>query len=145
MAKIRKEYRLPEEGLEIIEETKKEKGFPTETEALIYILNEHKRQKESSLSDQDKEELAEIIIDKIQSRFKKPFDRIRLASTFSERYSYIALDAINTMLYESNASFLMKASGETKHKVIQDSEKAFLELIEKNKQIKDNDNLKRGE
>lgn len=145
MAKIRKEYRLPEEAVGIIEETKNERGFSTETEALIWILAEHKRQKDMTVSDSDKDKIAELVVDRMQDKFKKQFDRIRLASTFSERYSYIILDAINTMLYDTKATFLMKASGETAHKVIRASEENFKELIEKNKQIKDNDNLKRGE
>lgn len=145
MANIRKAYRLPEESLSVIEETKNEKGFTTETEALLYILSEHKRKKDMTISDPDKEEIASLVIKRIQEKFKKQFDRIRLASTFSERYSYIILDAINTMLYDTKATFLMKASGETAHKVIRTSEENFKEMIEKNKQIRDNDNLKRGE
>lgn len=145
LANIRKAYRLPEEALSVIEETKNEKGFSTETEALLYILSEHKRKEDMTISDPDKEEIASLVIDRMQEKFKKQFDRIRLASTFSERYSYIILDAINTMLYDSKATFLMKASGETAHKVIRTSEANFKEMIEKNKQIRDNDNLKRGE
>ena len=145
MANIRKAYRLPEEALSVIEETKSEKGFATETEALLYILSEHKRKKDMTVSDPDKEEIADLVVERMQERFKKQFDRIRLASTFSERYSYIILDAINTMLYDSKATFLMKASGQTAHKVVKASEENFKEMIEKNKQIRDNDNLKRGE
>lgn len=145
MANIRKAYRLPEEALETIEETKKEKGFSTETEALLYILEEHKRQKATTVSDGDMEKIADVVIGKMQEKFRKDFTRIRLASTFSERYSYIILDAINTMLYDTKATFLMKASGETAHKVIRASEDSFKEMVEKNKQIRDNDNLKRGE
>lgn len=145
LANIRKAYRLPEEALSVIEETKSEKGFATETEALLYILSEHKRKKDMTVSDPDKEEIADLVVERMQERFKKQFDRIRLASTFSERYSYIILDAINTMLYDSKATFLMKASGQTAHKVVKASEENFKEMIEKNKQIRDNDNLKRGE
>ena len=51
---------------------------------------------------------------------------------------------VETMLHEYDIRFLMKARGKTMHPVIQESEKAFLEVIEKNKQIKDNEELKRG-
>lgn len=145
VAKQRKEYRLPEEVISIIEETKKEKGFPTETEALTYIILEHKRKGGLTISDDDMERISESVVTRMQEKFKKDFTRIRLASTFSERYSYIILDAINTMLYDTKATFLMKASGETAHKVVRASEENFKEMVEKNKQIRDNDNLKRGE
>lgn len=141
MGKVRKEYRLPEESVEIINSVKKEKNFKTDTEALAYILDEFKNKRDH---DSDKEVLADLVVEKMQTKFKKSFDRIRLASTFSERYSYIILDAINTMLHEYDIRFLMKARGKTMHPVIQESEKAFNEIIERNKQIKDNEELKRG-
>lgn len=141
MGIIRKAYRLSDDKFKIIDDVKKEKNFKTETEALAYILEEYKNRKED---EKDKEVLADLVIEKMQLKFKKSFDRIRLASTFSERYSYMILDAINTLMHEYDIRFLMKARGKTMHPVIQESEKAFNEIIERNKQIKDNEELKRG-
>ena len=141
MGTSRKAYRLSDDKFKIIDDVKREKNFKTETEALAYILNDYKKRKED---DNDKEVLADLVVEKMHLKFKKSFDRIRLASTFSERYSYMILDAVNTMLHEYDIRFLMKARGKTMHPVIQESEKAFLEVIEKNKQIKDNEELKRG-
>ena len=82
MGIIRKAYRLSDDKFKIIDDVKKEKNFKTETEALAYILEEYKNRKED---EKDKEVLADLVIEKMQLKFKKSFDRIRLASTFSER------------------------------------------------------------
>ena len=144
MATTQKHYRLPEDVIDIIQETKAQGGFTTETEALIGIIRSYKREKEATLSDADIECIAESVTASIHEKYKKTLDRIRLASTFSERYGYIILDAVNTMLYETDQTFLMPASGEQTHIVIRESLARYKEMIEHNKQVKDNENLKRG-
>ena len=145
MDRIRKEYRLPEEVLKVIETVKKENNFKSETEALVYIISAYRNQDDSTVSDEDKEKIADLVIEKMQSKFKKKYDRVRLASSSAEKYTYILLDAMNTLMYETKAKFLMKAQGYTRHEVIKKSEEDFKAIIERNKQIKDNEELKKGE
>lgn len=144
MTITRKAYRLPEDVLEIIEQTKEEGGYATETETLISMIRSYNRQADSSITETDIDNIADAVATNLQERYKKTFDRIRLAASFAERYSYVILDAVNTMLYETEATFLMPASGGQEHAVVRESLAKFKEHIERNKQIKDNDNLKRG-
>ena len=139
MDKTRKSYRLPDDVIRIVETVQKEKSFATETESITYIIKEYARQSRSGITDNDKNEIADITAGIITDKLKNQMDRIRLASTFSERYSYMVLDAINTLLYEHDNLFLMPANGETKHSVVEQSESNYKAMIERNKQIKDND------
>ena len=144
MTTVRKNYRLPEDIVEIIKKTKESGGYSTETEAVISMIRSFGRDGETSLTEKDKIEVANLVVASIHERYKKTFDRIRLASTFSERYGYLLLNVMNTMLYETDASYLMPAEGEQAHPVIRESLARYKDMVERNKQVKDNDNLKRG-
>lgn len=143
MEKRQKSYRLESDLLEILDRVKKDNSFTSETEALTYIIKEYDRQANATLTDKDKSDIADLVVRSLTDKLKNQTDRIRLASTFSERYSYMILDAINTLLYESDNLFLMPANGETKHEVIRKSEENYKAMIERNKQIRDNE-IKKG-
>lgn len=124
----RKNVRLSEESFNDFEKIKEKLGLKTDSAVLTYLINSYK----------ERDELAKIVSAEIEKKFKNTFDRIRLASAFSEKYSYTILDAINTLLYEfNNVQVLYPASGDTKHKVVRTSMQNLKNIIEEKKQIKD--------
>ena len=121
----RKGYNLPEQALRTIVETKREHGFTNDTDALIYILDDYSRKKRYTLSHQEKSDIAQMVMAKFNEQYRRNVDRTKFASAAAERYAFLCLDVLNTLLYESNATFLMKASGETRHQVVRESEQDY--------------------
>ena len=144
MKKTQKSFRLEADVVEVLNKVKEVNDFRSDTEALMFIIREYNRQSESIITDNDIKKIADMTVDLLTDKLKNQMDRIRLASTFSERYSYMILDAINTMLYEQDGIFLLPANGETKHEVLKQSEENFKGMIERNKQIHDDREGKRG-
>ena len=140
----RKEFRLSEEDMKRFEKLKREHGFHSDTDMFIHLLREHQTCDAPVLSEKDKEELIEQAADAVERRLLKRLERIRKATAISEKNTALILDAVNTMLYDSNAAFLMKASGYTRHHVIRESEEQYQKTLEHNKQVHD-DQRKRGE
>ena len=140
----RKEFRLSEEDLKRFRDLKREHGIRSDTDMFIHLLREHQTCDAPVLSEKDKEELIEQAADAVERRLLKRLERIRKATAISEKNTALILDAVNTMLYDSNAAFLMKASGYTRHHVIRESEEQYQKTLEHNKQVHD-DQRKRGE
>ena len=140
----RKEFRLSEEDLNKIRDLKREHGIHSDTDMFIHLLREHQTCDAPVLSENDKEELIEQAADETERRLAKRLDRIKAATVITEKNTALILDAVNTMLYDCNAAFLMKASGYTRHHVIRESEEQYQKTLEHNKQIHD-DQMKRGE
>ncbi|MDY2960029.1 MAG: hypothetical protein SOR72_04445 [Hornefia sp.] len=129
MNKVRKEFRLSKEIMDNMDEVKKEKGFTTDSETLSFLISSYHQRKE----------ITEDIVKEMEKRWKKTFDRIRLAAQSSEKYSYTILDAINTLLYEyGSVQVLYPAHGHTTHKIVKESKDNLQEIIENRKQVKDN-------
>ena len=141
--KIRKSYRLSEDILQIIEKTKAEQNLKTETDAVEYMIREHDQRHQQTISDADVRRIAEMVGGKIREMYQGKQERILRAASAGEHYAFLILDAINTLLYDANAAFLIPAFGEMQHKVLQESEENYRTRIDRNKQITD-DRRRRG-
>lgn len=125
----RKEFRLSRETLEKFKRIKEEKNLKTDTDTFIYLINSH----------EERQKFAKEIAREMEVKWKKTFDRIRLASQSSEKYTYTILDILNTLLYEfPNVDTLIPAGMTTSHKVTKESMENLNEIIERRKQLKDN-------
>ena len=83
--------------------------------------------------------VAKEIAREMEVKWKKTFDRIRLASQSSEKYTYTILDILNTLLYEfPNVDTLIPAGMTTSHKVTKESMENLNEIIERRKQREEN-------
>lgn len=122
----RKNYRLTEECLQVLRRTQEQQQFKTETETLHYIIMEHERQKEEGTAWLEKESAQRIITEEMNQKLSPVFRRIYSTVSETERQTYMILDAINTMLYDGKATFLMEADGQTKHRILMDSERNYL-------------------
>ena len=128
---MKKTYDLPESSIEIIHETMKEKGFKTEVDTVIYLIEKTKDEN--------------ILINKMKEEFKNDIVRFRLGLRTAEHNSIVIKDAINSMLYFYELEKLIPACGEKTHFVIAQSEENLKKLIEQRKQEKDDRNSKLNE
>jgi hypothetical protein len=144
MAKIRKDYRLPKETVEAIEKVRLEHGFATETEALCFIISDYVRMASSRLTDREKEEMADTLMSKFTAQYGDTIRHIGFAATATERSSYLALNGISNLLYETNINFLMPASGATLHDILKKAESNYEEMIAQRKQRRDTRTGKEG-
>jgi len=136
MNNIRKNFNLTEDVLDEFKNIKRELNLKTDSAVLTYLIRSYR----------ERNNLSENIVIDIEKKFKNTFDRIRLASQFSERYSYTILDAVNTLLYEfDNAQILFPAKGDTTHKVVRASIGNLKRIIEERKQLKDDREKKKEE
>lgn len=141
--KIHAAYRLPEDVHQIIETTRKEQGLSTKTDAVVHMIRDYDRRQKQVISDDDMRRMANMVCSSIDAMYQGKQERILRAASGGEHYAFLILDAINTLLYDANAAFLIPAFGEMQHKVLQESEENYRKRIERNKQIKD-DRRRRG-
>ena len=137
-------FRLPDETNAIIAEAKERCGCRSDTEALIRIVSDSVHLREQTISDAVKEAIIRSVVNQIRREFKRQLDQIRCSGAETERCCHLILDAINTMLYDSSATFLMEAKGQLRHEVIRQSEENYTKMIEHRKQIRDNKRWKEG-
>jgi hypothetical protein len=137
MAKIRKDYRLPEETVRIIDNTKSEHGLTSETEALCFIVAAYDRHTKSRLKDKEKEEIVDAILEKFTERYGDAITRTKFASVEAERCSHLALDVLNSQLYESRISRFVPADFGSMHSILEASDKHYRKIIEIRKQRRD--------
>ena len=139
MVNKRREFRLPGETMELINRVKDEQGLSTGSEAVRYIVDSYFSQiEEDQNRDKRENEFADLVVDKIESRIGKTMDRIRLVSSTTEKNTTLTLDAINSMLHDSNTNMMMRANGPTMHRVIRESEKRYQARLERNAIVQGN-------
>ena len=134
----RKEYRLTEEAVDVINMTKAKMNLLTGSDALCYIVEQYARMEGRMLSDTELKEIGDHVVKVLTEEIGTKLERIRLTSTLAEKNTALTMDAVNTMLYAVNADFLMRASGATMHEVLRESEQRYEERAAHNKQIYDN-------
>lgn len=126
-----KTYRLSDDVLRYISAIATENGI-SNTAALEKIIREHERQ----CTDQG-EQLANLVVKKIEDKYSNMFTRMRLATTMSDRNIQIVLEILNSMLIHLKIDTAYTSSM-IKSNVWEESEKAVKEMIAKYKQYKDN-------
>lgn len=129
---MRKQFSLEEIDLDIINKVKKDFSFRNESETLRYILRRFSKN----------EQKLNFIADDVYFKFKDDITRLRLGLRTAEQNSIIILDLLNTLLYEYKIDILMPAYSYTTHDLVTKSKERIKEIIEANKQRKDNKNNK---
>lgn len=120
---MKKTFDLPLRSIEIIHEFMQEKGFKTEVDTVIYLIEQSKNEK--------------LLVDKIKEEFKSDFVRFRLGLRTAEQNSIVIKDILNTILYFYDIENIFPAKGETIHKAVKESEDNLRQLIKQLKQEKD--------
>lgn len=128
---MKKTYDLPEGSIEIIHEVMKAKGFKTEIDTIIYLIEKSRDEN--------------VLINKMKEEFKNDIVRFRLGLRTAEQNSIVIKDILNSLLYFYDIDSLLPASGDTLHKVIQEAEINLKKLIEQKKQEKDDRNSRLNE
>lgn len=131
-------FRLPNETYAAITEVKKACGYRTDTEALIHVVSEYDHKRKRMITDADRDAIAHSVMELIRQEFKQQLSQLAHSGAETERRCYLILDAVNTMLYDSSATFLMEASGQLRHEVIRQSEENYTKMLGHGKQIRDN-------
>lgn len=125
---MRKIYNLPEYIIDIIDTVKEEKSFVTEVDAVKYIIDSYKRY----------EEIPDKTVEAFDEKYSKLLTRLRLATRTAEQNSIIAVDLINTMLYELNIYGEPRYVDSDPHEITSASIKHYRSKLEYYKQRKDN-------
>lgn len=133
----RKNYRMTDECLQVIKETQERHRFATETQTLHHIITEYRRMTEKDDEKRKEDDAVRKIAAAVKAEMTPLLRQIRSNGTETEHYAYLMLDAINTMLYDANTSFLIPAFGEMQHKVLEESEEIYKKRLAQRKQISD--------
>ncbi|MBR3206131.1 MAG: hypothetical protein IKF58_06930 [Bacillus sp. (in: Bacteria)] len=134
----RKNYRMTDECLQVIKETQERHRFATETQTLHHIIMDYQRRRQKDFTETDKDAATKEIAARVKEELDPLLRQIRSGVKETERQTYITLDAVNTILYDSSATFLMAASGQLRHKVVCESEENYKKMLQRRKQIRDN-------
>ena len=134
----RKNYRMTDECLQVIKETQERRQFATQTQALHHIITEYRCMIEKDAGKREEDDVARKIAAAVKAELTPLLRQIRSSGSETEHYAYLMLDAINTMLYDANAAFLIPAFGEMQHKVLEESEENYRERLAHRKQNSDN-------
>ena len=137
-------FRLPDETNAAIREVRKNGSFRSDTEALIHIVSEYVKGLGRTLTKNDLDAVTGAVAEQIRREYKDQIRKIMYSTGETERRSHLILDAVNTMLYDSSATFLMEASGQLRHEVIRQSEENYTKMLEHRKQIRDEKRWKKG-
>ena len=128
---------MTEECLQMIKETQERHQFATQTQALHHIIMEYRRRIEEDAGKREEDAVAGKIAAAVKMELIPLLRQIRSSGSETERYAYLMLDAINPMLYDGNAAFLISAFGEMQHKVLKESEEDYREKQAHRKQNSD--------
>ena len=139
---IQKRFDISEILYKKFSQIKIELGLKTDKEVLAYLINSYEERE--VMADTLTTKIDEMFERKMEGKFKKTFERIRFSSTASERYGYVLLDIMNTLLFDfPKADVLLPANGETKHKMVAESQFNLSKLIAARKQTRDNEQQKK--
>ena len=117
-------------------------GYKTDNKVLAYLINSYEERE--TMVDTLTTKIDKMFEEKMEGKLKKTFERIRFSSTASERYGYVLLDIMNTLLFDfPKADVLLPANGETKHKMVAESQFNLSKMIEARKQTRDNEQQKK--
>lgn len=130
MSKTSKTYRLSENTLIYIDTFAKDNGI-SNTAALEKIIKEHEK-----FYNGQGDQIAELVVKKIENKYTNMFTRMRLATTMSDRNTQVILEILNTLLIHSKITTAY-TSAMTKSNVWIECEETVKEMIARYKQMKD--------
>ncbi len=125
-----KTYRLSKHALSYIDNFAAQNGI-TNTAAVEKIIKEH----ETMCNDQG-EQIAALVVNKLEEKYVNMFTRMRLATTMADRNIQVVLEILNTILITQCITNAF-TSNMTKSQVWQECEAVVKEQIAKYKQLKD--------
>ncbi len=130
--KVRKNVTLYESNINYVNKIKIEKGFKSQSQALDYIVSEHKK-----INDSKSDVFVDKIIKGLKDEYENTFTRIRLGVNNADRNSQIMIEILNSMLVnlgieQAYDTEILEAD------VLKESREIIKKRIARYKQIKDN-------
>lgn len=125
--------RLNQQDIDYLLQIKNENSLSSMTRAFEYILREHRAQHLNQ-----NEAIANLVLEKFESKYGNVFTRIRLASNSADKNIQIIMEILNSLFYSSFESTKFVPTNIIKSQIIKDATETVNKRIAHYKQMKDN-------